>query len=199
MWICLRFRLHFADAVRPNDAVDTLVAQRSRFRAFVVSHLGNEADADDILQNGLVKALERAGKVRNDEKLTAWFYQLLRNAMIDHVRSRSAGAQREESWMLHESVSAESEGHRAVCACYEALLPKLKARDGELLRRVELNNESVADVAVDLGMTANNARVTLYRARKELRRLLEQFCGSCATGACLDCDCEPKSRESDQS
>jgi RNA polymerase sigma-70 factor (ECF subfamily) len=185
--------------MRPNDAVDTLMAQRSRFRAFVVSRLGNEADADDVLQNGLVRALERVGDVRDDQKLTTWFYQLLRNAMIDHLRGRTAGAQREESWMLQESVSADSEGQRAVCACYEALLPKLKARDGELLRRVELNNEPVAAVAADLGMTANNASVILHRARKELRRLLEQFCGNCATGACLDCDCEPTSRESDQS
>jgi hypothetical protein len=42
--------------------------------------------------------------------------------------------------------------------------------------------------AADLGITPNNASVTLHRARGELRTKLVEFCGDCA---CLDnCECE---------
>jgi RNA polymerase sigma factor (sigma-70 family) len=85
--------------MEPVRSIDSLLAQRSRFRAFLVSRLGNEADADDVLQNGLLKAMRSAGEVDDAEKLTAWFYRLLRNAMIDHVRSRSANVRRDEVWM----------------------------------------------------------------------------------------------------
>lgn len=67
----------------------------------------------------------------------------------------------------------------------------LKPQHAALLRRVDLNGESVQDAAKALKMTANNASVILHRARKELRTRLEAFCGACADGACLDCDCGP--------
>lgn len=166
------------------------MAHRSRFRAFIASRLGSDAEADDILQNGLVKALRRVDEMPGEEKLTAWFFQVLRNTLIDHARSRKASARREESWMMHQTLAADRETHAVICACYDALLPQLKSRDAELLRRVELNDEAVAAVATELGMTPNSASVALHRARNTLRQLLEQFCGDCARNACLDCDCE---------
>ncbi len=169
-------------------SIDSLLAQRSRFRAFLVSRLGNEADADDVLQNGLLKAMRSAGEVDDAEKLTTWFYRLLHNAMIDHVRSRSANVRRDEAWMT-EVGSRDEEIERSACTCFERLLPELKPRDAELLRRVELNDESVTEVAQALGMSAGAASVALHRARATLRRRLEDFCGECAKGACLDCDC----------
>lgn len=174
--------------MEPVRSLDSLLAQRSRFRAFLVSRLGNEADADDVLQNGLLKAMRSAGEVDDAEKLTAWFYRLLRNAMIDHVRSRSANVRRDEAWMT-EVGSRDEEAEKSACACFEGLLADLKPREAELLRRVELNDEVVAEVARSLGLSASAASVALHRARATLRGKLEDFCGDCAKGACLDCDC----------
>ena len=174
--------------MEPVRSIDPLLAQRSRFRAFLISRLGNEADADDVLQNGLLKAMRSVGEVDDAEKLTAWFYRLLRNALVDHVRSRAAGARRDEAWMT-ETVPGDEEVGKSVCVCFEGLLGELKPRDAELLRRVELNDEGVAEVARSLGLSAGAASVALHRARMTLRRRLEDFCGDCGKGACLDCDC----------
>lgn len=174
--------------MEPVRSIDSLLAQRSRFRAFLISRLGNEADADDVLQNGLLKAMRSAGGVDDAEKLTAWFYRLLRNALVDHVRSRSASARRDDAWMA-DVAARDAEAEKSACACFEGLLADLKPRDAELLRRVELNDEAVAEVAQSLGMSGGAASVALHRARATLRRRLEDFCGDCAKGACLDCDC----------
>lgn len=172
-----------------SSPIDPLLAQRQRFRRFLVARLGNEADADDLLQTSLVKALRASADVRDDHKLTAWFYQVLRHAMIDHARSRGAAAHRDDAWSHHQSVESDAEAQHDICACFEALLPELKPREAELLRRVELEGDSVAEVARALGMSANHASVTLHRARRSLRERLEAFCGSCASSACLECDC----------
>lgn len=171
--------------------LDPLLAQRERFKSFLTARLGSESDAEDVLQDGFIKAAQRIGELRDDERVTAWFYQVLRHAMIDHVRSRSAARQRELAWLEQAERDIDDEGRREVCACYESLLTGMRSREAELLRRVELRNEPVADVAAALGVTANNASVILHRARKDLRTRLEQFCGECASGACLDCDCTP--------
>ena len=167
----------------------TLLAHRHVFKAFLASRVGNEADAEDLLQNGLVKAMERSGEIKDGEKAVAWFYQVLRHVLIDHVRSRSAAAKRDDAWATSAAtLEDDGEAERQICACFEKMLPALKPAQAELIRRVELKGEPVAKVALALGMTANNASVTLHRARTELRVRLMEFCGDCA---CLDnCECE---------
>lgn len=173
----------------PAGVTGTLLAHRHVFKAFLASRVGNESDAEDLLQNGLVKAMERSGEIKDGEKAIAWFYQVLRNVLIDHARSRSAAARRDDAWASSSVTLADDrEAERQICACFEKMLPALKPAQAELIRRVELNGEPVAKVAIALGMSANNASVTLHRARAELRTKLIDFCGDCA---CLDnCECE---------
>lgn len=174
-----------------SEIASALLAHRSAFKAFLVSRVGNPADAEDLLQNGLIKAIQRADELKDGEKRVAWFYQILRHAIIDHARSRSAARGREERWMADSATLAEdTDAERVLCGCFEHLLPSLKPAHAELLRRVDLQGQSVSASAGALGMTANNASVTLHRARAELRKKLQEFCGSCANGACLDCDCQ---------
>lgn len=186
------FPVMVASMSKPASAAHltaTLLAHRPVFKAFLASRLGNEADAEDLLQNGLVKAIQRAGEVKDGDKVVAWFYQLLRNVLIDHVRSRSAAARRDEAWANQAAALLDdTETERHICACFEKLLPALKPAQAELLRRVELQGQSVTAAAAALGLTANHASVTLHRGRAELRAKLLAFCGDCA---CLDqCDCE---------
>ncbi len=176
-----------------STAVATaLLAHRSAFKAFLIARVGNAADAEDLLQNGLMKALQRADELKDGEKSIAWFYQILRHAIIDHARSRGAARRRDEAWSNDAALAPDDrEAEQQICRCFESLIPSLKPAHAELLTRVELRGESVAAAAAALGITANNASVTLHRARAELRAKLVDFCGSCADGACLDCDCHP--------
>ena len=160
------------------------------FKAFLASRVGNESDAEDLLQNSLVKALQRADEVKEGEKLVAWFYRLLRNVAIDHLRKRAATERRNAEWATAETTSAtDHDAKRQICACFERMLPQMKPLQAELLRRVELNDEPVAHSAAALGITPNLASVTLSRARADLRAKLVEFCGDCS---CLsDCICAP--------
>ena len=182
-----------AEQSGPSRALDAILARREQFRAFLIARLGNEADADDVLQNGLVKALRAGSDVRGDEKVVAWFYQVLRNALVDFSRARGARQLRDSTWAADENVE-DSEIQKIACQCVDSLIDELKPREAELLRRIELGNEPVAVAAEAIGISANNASVTLHRARKKLRDELVTFCGECSTGACLDCDCKPSAR-----
>lgn len=180
---------------RPDQLAAELNAHRNAFKAFLAARVGSEAEAEDILQNGLLKALQRAGELQDDAKLTAWFYQLLRNAIVDHYRSRGSARRRHDALgetiaALGEDIVAAPKGWNAqVCGCLGGVVETLKPQHAELLRRVDLNGESVQAAAQALKITPNSASVALHRARKDLRARLETFCGDCADGACLDCDC----------
>lgn len=176
----------------PDQAqmANALLAHRSAFKAFLVARVGNAADAEDLLQNGLIKALQHSEELRDGEKSVAWFYRILRNVVIDHGRSRGAARQRDDAWATETTTLADdTAAEKMLCSCFEHLLPSLKPTHAELLRRVDLQGQAVSAAASALGLTPNNASVTLHRARAELRKRLQDFCGSCASGACLDCDC----------
>jgi len=184
-------------ARRADQLATALNEQRHAFKAFLAARVGSEAEAEDLLQNGLLKALQRAGELQDDTKLTAWFYQLLRHAVIDHYRSRAAGRRRDDvlgatlAALGEDITTASPEWEPQLCGCLGSVVDTLKPRHAGLLRRVDLDGESVQVAAKALGITPNNASVTLHRARAELREKLRAFCGACADGACLDCNCAP--------
>jgi len=179
----------------PTQLAEALNARRATFKAFLTRRVGSAALAEDLLQDSLIRALRHAGSLADDERTTAWFYRVLRNAVIDHYRSAASARRRDDALgtlvaSLGEDI-AEASGswEKQLCGCLKDIANTLKAPQAELIRRVDLEGESVQAVAKALGLTANHASVLLHRGRKELRVRLERFCGACAQGACLDCDC----------
>ncbi len=142
--------------------------------------------------------MRRAGEVRSDESLKAWFYRVLRYALADH--HRKSNAERHRLALLQSDLQAggddnvrpTAEEALALCACLLPRMKTLRPRYAELLRSIDLEGQSPADVAKAHRLTRNTLDVTLHRAREALRRELERFCGECAvTGACLECECPP--------
>jgi RNA polymerase sigma-70 factor (ECF subfamily) len=177
------------------SSVEQLVANHRKFREFVASRVANPSDAEEILQAAYVRGVEKAEGIRDDESVVAWFYRLLRNAIIDHYRHRDAerrALERSAAWMSDASVLTPDFAD-AICQCVETLLPTINADYADLIRGVDLEQRSIAEMADSLGMTPNHTRVKLHRARKALRKQLEVSCRTCAEHACLDCDCRSKS------
>ncbi len=171
-----------------DPVATTLLAQRQRFLSFLVGRVESRAVAEEILQDAFATSLEKRRQLKDDERAVAWFYRLLRNALVDHYRRRGAEARALE----HEArldVALEPEAMRTICACINDVLPLLKDDQRALLKAVDLDDRAVVDVAGDLGISAGAARVRLHRARQALKEQLERVCTVCATHGCLDCSC----------
>ena len=174
------------------EVVSVLVDNHRRFLAFLERRVGSREVAEDILQDAFVRGLGRAGQLRDEQSVIAWFYQSLRNAIVDHWRR--TGTERrifegEDSIGEREEPTTDPELMQTVCDCVTALVDTLKPEYAEALRRVELEGASVKDFAAERGVTPNNASVRLSRARDALRRQVERTCGTCAEHGCLDCCC----------
>jgi RNA polymerase sigma-70 factor (ECF subfamily) len=184
-----------------SAVIATLVDNHQRFLSFLTRRVGNPSDAEEILQAAFVKSVEKSDSIRNDESVVAWFYRLLRNAVIDYYRHQDAERRALEcvAGMNTETKEPEPDFERTICQCMYDLLTTLKDDYSLLIRRIDLEGASIAEVAVEKGMTANNTRVKLHRARAALRKQLKLSCGSCAEHACLDCDCKRPTKFSDPS
>jgi RNA polymerase sigma factor (sigma-70 family) len=182
-------------AHRRKEAIEVLVEQRAQFQRFLSARVGSKSEAEDLLQDSLLKALKSGDSLRRGERAVAWFYRILRNAVVDHYRQKAGDRRRSDRlWIeMHaageDSTRAPKNWDAAVCACFHGLLPTLKPRYAELIRRCDLNGESKGDVSRELRIKRSTLDVALHRARSSLRARLEVFCGACSREKCGECFC----------
>jgi RNA polymerase sigma-70 factor (ECF subfamily) len=69
------------------QALDRLLESRLQFLKFIQNRVGTREAAEDILQSAFVKGLEKGAAVRDEESAIAWFYRILRKAIIDYYRA----------------------------------------------------------------------------------------------------------------
>lgn len=140
-----------------------------------------------------MKSLARAPSLRDDEAVIAWFYRVLRNAIVDHYR-RGGAEQRALAELAGREAAdvdppIDAELHATICACVAGLVETLKPEYATAIRRVDLDGMPVVEFAREAGITPGNAGVRLHRAHAALRKRLALTCSLCAEHGCLDCRC----------
>jgi RNA polymerase sigma factor (sigma-70 family) len=174
-----------------REVLDTLLANRRAFLAYVTRRVGDRALAEDLLQDAFAKTLARPEQVPDGEALVPWFYRTLRNAAIDRFR-RQGAADRALNVFARELETAETvsdETRSQVCQCISRLATTLKPDYAEALQAIDVEGLPVKAYAERKGLTAGNAAVRVFRAREALKRRVVESCGICAEHGCLDCSC----------
>ena len=174
--------------VARDEVVRRWLEHRAAFLSFL-RHRTTHVEAEEILQAAFVKAIERSNELRHEDAAVAWFYRLLRRALVDHQRKMASHRKKIDDASVDDIAASEVEPAAESCRCVGGLLPQLKTEHSDLLERVELRGQRVIDAAKDLGISANNAAVRLGRARRALRIRVERNCGSCAQHGCFQCSC----------
>ena len=174
----------------PRASLATLVENHRVFLRFLERRVGSRETAEDLLQEAFGRAITRVESLRDDESAVAWFYRLLRNAVIDHYRRRATAGSALERFAaeLDEAVPPPEVADQ-VCGCVSRLAGTLKPEYADALEAIDVKGMPVKDYAAAHGITANNAGVRVFRARQALRSQVIASCGTCAEHGCLDCSC----------
>ena len=160
----------------------TLEEFRDRIRVFAARRLRDWAEAEDVAQEALRRALEafHAGRIVNPDALPAFLYQTA--VHICQHRDRSAGR---EARALRR-VGASSEPVRADAAgpletlisaerqaAVRQALDRLDTGDRELLTMSYADALEAAEIGRRLNLSAGNVRVRRHRALRRLAELLD--------------------------
>lgn len=174
-----------------TKAIDDLVLHRSRFLQFLKGRVENPSTAEDILQSAYIRAMEKSSTLQSQDSAVAWFYRILRNAVIDHYRHRAVEDRALEQWAkeLITETQPDPSIHNIACQCIESVLTTLKPQYSEIIRSVDLAEDPLESFAQAAGITQGNAAVRVHRARQALKKQLALTCGTCAEHRCVDCTC----------
>ena len=179
------------DALRAGEeqAFETLVrGYLGRMRATAVRLLRNREDADDVVQEAFLSAFKGIDRFEGRSGLGTWLHRITINAALMRLRSRKDIVEEDVEELLprfrsrgpfveHQAAWGEDPGdplaREELCEAVRAHIDELpeKYRIPLVLRDIEgIQNE---ELARQLGVTVNAAKIRVHRARQALRALLE--------------------------
>ena len=172
----------------PRPVFQHLSEKRAPFLAFLRKRVESIEIAEDLLQAAYLRALEHIRQLRDERRAEAWFYRLLRNAIIDHYRR---AATFEKIFVPNTPLDRPVEPIRSpnTCPCATHELRHLRADYTRALDFVEMDGTPVQVFASKEKIAPGTASVRLHRARKALASRLRIVCGSCSGNGCFDCTC----------
>jgi RNA polymerase sigma-70 factor (ECF subfamily) len=165
---------------------ETLETDRRLLWGLCYRMTGNAADADDLVQETFVRALERPPR-RTDEPMRPWLVRVAMNLSRDLLRRRrrrdytgpwlpSPVATDEESLPSYEPAAPSEDSPAARYDLLESLsfafllaLEALTPQQRAVLLLRDVFDYSTAETAAALDLTEANVKVTLLRARKRMK------------------------------
>ena len=142
--------------------------------------VGNREDALELSQEAFIRAYRNIKQVKPDRKFFPWFYQILKNLCISHLRKRK----------YRRAGSLDVEGCPEVEATADCFSPEVVAARNELKDKVwqaigqldekhreviilrHFRNMSYDEIAEALFCNKGTVTSRLYYARKKLEELL---------------------------
>jgi RNA polymerase sigma-70 factor (ECF subfamily) len=125
-------------------------------------------EAEDLMQDVFVKALERLPELREAAAFRGWLLTIARHAATDHQRGKKPTAELVEPLAAGKNARADAEAFAVLDAIQG--LPECY-RETLILRFVE--GMTGPEIAERTGLTADSVRVNLCRGMKLLRARLE--------------------------
>src|SRR5579864_7158380 len=139
-------------------------------RGYLRRASGNEALADDILQESFLRFLRAELPAMEDAPLKAYLYKIAAALLVDHWRR----VKRERRWSLRNFLGTEPVANPSGDSDAMRFFRQLKPQEQLLLWLAYVEGFEHREIAAALRLREKSVRVLLFRARKRLASGLEE-------------------------
>jgi len=155
-----------------DDVRAQLAELLPRLRRFARVITRNVADADDLVQVAVEKALARAAQWRPGSRLDNWMFGIMKNAWIDEIRSRRRRERVHAPEDAGTTVGDASAASRDIALSVQAAMARLPEEQRMAIALVLVEGLSYKDAAESLGIPIGTLTSRLARGREALQALL---------------------------
>jgi RNA polymerase sigma-70 factor (ECF subfamily) len=150
----------------------------TRLRPFVARRVP-PSEIDDIVQDVLVRMHRGLPDLRDDDRFSAWMFQVARNAIADAGRKK-VGAPQSGSDLDQIPAAPTSDDDReaatALAGCVSLFVAQLPSPYREAITLVELEGRTAREAAEMVGISVSGMKSRVQRGRAQLRELFERCC-----------------------
>ncbi|MEV5435990.1 sigma-70 family RNA polymerase sigma factor [Streptomyces sp. NPDC052682] len=134
---------------------------------------GDRHRAEDILQEGAVRAWRHAGRLGTaPETMRPWLFTVVRNLVIDDYRARALRPVLPEALEDTDVAVADEVDRLLTVHVVEEALTDLTDQQREIIRHIHFDGSSVERVSRLLGIPKGTVKSRTYYAMRSLRRAL---------------------------
>jgi RNA polymerase sigma-70 factor, ECF subfamily len=168
-----------------TDALERLLASaRPRLLALAMRVLGDVDEAEDAVQDAMIKVWRHLGRFEGRAAFTTWLHRIAVNAALDRRRRRSAvamptnvGGDDDRLHAASDQQTVTETPERIYARAETAIvvrgaMARLSSVHGEALRLCDLEGESYATIAAETDCPLGTVMSRLYHARRNLAREL---------------------------
>ena len=142
--------------------------------------LRNDADAEDVAQEALLRAYRRFDGLRDAQRFRGWLVRIVFRLALDRARSAKRREVRETEWAqparrpapaTAEELAASSEFQAHFDRALDALPDKLRL----VLLLAAMEGHTLEEVAAMLGLPIGTVKSRLFAGRKKLAEKLQCY------------------------
>jgi RNA polymerase sigma-70 factor (ECF subfamily) len=165
-----------------DDEAFTELVRRHKRKVFtiVARFVRNTGELDDVCQEIFIKVYQNLRKYRGDAPLEHWVSKIAVNACYDALRrQRRRGNEvplEDVAFSLRDPACEELPGDEAREILKHALA-ELRPEDRLVITLLNLEEKSIREISALTGWSEAKVKVRAFRARKELKRILEDNSG----------------------
>jgi RNA polymerase sigma-70 factor, ECF subfamily len=174
---------------------------RGDVRRLIGRRVPAEADADDVVQEVLLRIWRHAARLRSDEHFSAWVRRVVDTTVADHHRIRQRHplprTEFEEEALPGaqpaDASDAEAEAKRCVAAALRPFAESLAPHYRDAIVLSELEGIPHGQIASTLGLSVSAVKSRVQRGRRQLEELLTRCCEIAldARGSVVSCELRP--------
>jgi RNA polymerase sigma-70 factor (ECF subfamily) len=157
----------------PSELRDSLLGAIPHLRAFAISLTGNGDQADDLVQEAIVRGLSNLDKFEAGTNLQAWLFTILRNQFYT-LKRRKRREVADPDGMMAGSLSTLPEQHGSLDLRDLAMaLAQLPPEQREVLLFAGAEGLKYEEIAQICGAKIGTIKSRMNRARARLAELLQ--------------------------
>jgi RNA polymerase sigma-70 factor (ECF subfamily) len=154
-----------------NDTGRDVIGLLGALRRYARSLTRDEAQADDLVQDTLVRAYERRSSFQSDGNLRGWLLSILHNTFIDGRRRHAAETRRvEQLAAFAETTAPADQESRVRLQQIQAAFMRLPDEQRAALHLIAIEGLAYQEAANVLGIPIGTLMSRLGRARATLRK-----------------------------
>jgi RNA polymerase sigma-70 factor, ECF subfamily len=152
-----------------------------RLLAFIKRRVPSSGNAEDVLQEVMLRIHRHAAELERVDAIDAWVYRIAGNAIADHYRrpgvhrELAAGSEVDGDVAI-DPGAAGPDVRTELAGCISPLLEQLPPIYREALTLCELEGLSQAEAAARVGVSVSGMKSRVQRARRQLKQVLLRCC-----------------------
>ncbi len=148
----------------------------TKLRSFFLQRVSDPHVADDLLQETFLRIHKKLNDIEDEQRMTAWVFQIARNLVIDHYRSNARYPSGTMPDDLEDPSVEEGNVNELVMGWIPTLIAQLPDTYREAVELYELKEMPQQQIAEQLNISLSGAKSRVQRGREKLKSLLFECC-----------------------